>query len=110
MGSSRPLMMRTLANTLLMQGKLAEAEATAREALDLATRQPRGNPLEAASVRATLARVLLARGQYAEAATLLENVVEVRRERLNADDPDLVSAREDLEAARRGLRPAPSRR
>jgi serine/threonine-protein kinase len=110
MGSSRPLMMRTLANSLMLQGKLAEAEATAREALDLATRQPRGNPLEEASVRAMLARVLMARGQNAEAADLLESVVDVRRERHNADDPDLVSAREDLEEARRRLRTANPRR
>ena len=103
MGSSRPLMMRTLANTLMLQGKLTEAEATAREAVALASRQPRGNPLEEASVRAMLARVLMARGQNAEAADLLEDVLDVRRERLNADDPDLVGAREDLEEARRRI-------
>jgi tetratricopeptide (TPR) repeat protein len=105
MASSRPLMLRTLANALLLQGKLTEAEATAREALDLAIKQPRGNPLEEASVRAMLARVLMARGQYAEAVELFEKVLEVRRELLNADDPDLVSAREGLEEARRRLRP-----
>jgi tetratricopeptide (TPR) repeat protein len=109
MGSSRPLMLRTLAHSLLIQGKLTEAEAAAREALDLAIRQPRGNPLEEASVKATLARVLMARGQNAEAVDLLESVLAVRRERLNADDPDLLSARDDLEEARRRSRAGPSR-
>ena len=104
MGSSRPLMLRTFAHTLMIQGKLTEAEAAGREALDLVTRQPRGNPLEEASVRAVLARVLMARGQNAEAVELLEKVVDVQRERLNADDPDFVSARADLEEARRRLR------
>ena len=45
MGSSRPLLLRTLANTLMLQGKLTEAEATAREALDSGHPATQGQPV-----------------------------------------------------------------
>jgi serine/threonine-protein kinase len=86
-----------LADVLRRQGKLNEAEALFREAL-AAERQAGARTLAEASTLAGLGRTLGAQGRYPEAAAALTESVNIRRERLGNDHPDVVRTRGYLEA------------
>jgi serine/threonine-protein kinase len=101
-GPSRPNTMANLAHTLRQRGRLSEAERVGREALDLAQAQ-RVAPLEEAAIRATLGTVLAARGRYADAVSVLEPAVAIRRERLGASHDRTLRLQQELDAAREGL-------
>jgi serine/threonine-protein kinase len=103
MGISRPQTMANLANLQRLQGKLTEAEATARDAVALGA-QPPTDPLAQASTLATLATVLMDLERNAEAAELMQQAIDIRRERLGADHPDVVRITGQLEEIRSRLK------
>jgi hypothetical protein len=102
MGFSRTNTMASLAATLLTRGKLAAAEATARDALAL-MKARETNPLTEATVLATLGRVLLARAKDVEAAAVLGQAIDLREARLGRDHPDVVRLRRYMDDAQRRL-------
>jgi serine/threonine-protein kinase len=101
-GISRPQQMANLAALQRLQGKLTQAEATAREAVKLGA-QPPIEPLVQASTLATLATVLMELQQNVEAAELMEQSVNIRRERLGATHPEVVRTAGQLDEIRSRL-------
>jgi serine/threonine-protein kinase len=101
-GPDRPNTMANLAHNLSQQGRLGEAERTARQALELAAKQ-KFDRLEEASIRGTLGKVLVARERFPEAVAVLEPAVAARRERLGATHDRTLSLERELDAARQGL-------
>jgi eukaryotic-like serine/threonine-protein kinase len=101
-GPSKSGTMANLAHILRQQGRLAEAERVGRQALGLARAQ-RVDALEEAAVLGTLGSVLVARGRYAEAVSVLEPAVAIRRERLGASNDRTARLQRELDAARQGL-------
>jgi eukaryotic-like serine/threonine-protein kinase len=86
-----------LAEVLRQAGKLAEAEVISREALALAAKSG-GRTLSEASIFAGLGRILADRHAYQEAADMLTRSLDIRRERLGDEHPDVVRTRGYLEA------------
>jgi serine/threonine-protein kinase len=98
MGITRPQTMANLAHLIRLQGRSAEAEAVAREALALAA--ARGtNPLVEASILHTLGLTLSEQARHSEALSLLQRALDIRRERLGAKHPDVLRTQSDLENA-----------
>jgi CHAT domain-containing protein len=74
-----------LARTLLFQGRLVEAEKSAREAL--AIRQQQGNAEAVAQLSRLLGSILIGLGRYSEAETLLVHSLDAMERKHGRDDP-----------------------
>ena len=84
-----------LASCLRPLGRLDEAEALAREALEL-RRKDASDPLAAAESLVELGKIAAARGEDAEAARLLEEALETRRRIAGSDDLSTLEAAYEL--------------
>jgi serine/threonine protein kinase/tetratricopeptide (TPR) repeat protein len=79
--------------TLFREGKLAEAEATNRAALAMATNLYSKEPLLSAMLLDNLAQVLDAQGRFSEAEAAVRQSIALRQHAQPADHPDQASSR-----------------
>ena len=118
LGPRHPLMaesLNDLAEVLQETGQLGAADSLSRAALTLEAR-PGSDPAEHARTLHNLALLAEARGEPAEAESLYERTLEIRRQVQGADHPDVASALHSLalleldegrpEAAERSMREA----
>jgi hypothetical protein len=101
MALSQPQLKANLASTLRKRGKLTEAEATVRDGLAAVTKDV--SPFTEASLLAVLGMVLIDQRRDAEAAGVLQRVIDIRGERLRPDHPSIVVVRKELDAVKRRL-------
>ena len=101
MALSQPQLRANLASTLRKRGKLAEAETMVREGLALVTKDV--SPFTEASLLAVLGMVLIDQRRDAEAAVVLQRVIDIRSARLKPDHPSVVVVRKELDAVKRRL-------
>jgi hypothetical protein len=90
-----------LASTLRKRGKLAEAEAMVRDGLAQVTKDV--SPFTEASLLAVLGMVLIDQRRDAEAAVVLQRVIDIRGQRLKPDHPSIVVVRNELDLVKRRL-------
>jgi serine/threonine-protein kinase len=90
----------TYAETLRLAGEVDDALREARTAIDEEIARTGDSSLSASGPRLTLGQTLIASGQAAEAAPLLEAALQVRAEKLAPDHPDVAEARTALGQAR----------
>jgi len=81
-----------LANSLLLQGKLAEAEKMEREVLAVKTRVLGAEHLGMLATAGNLAASLSRQGKHAQAEKMQREVLAVRTRVLEADHPDTLTA------------------
>ena len=92
-----------LATTYQTLGRLDEAEASRRRALDLWIAARGEEDTQTAAARANLAMVLIDRGQYQEADAMLERALETDERKLPPDHPDIARIVGELGSTRREL-------
>jgi tetratricopeptide (TPR) repeat protein len=84
-----------LAGVLFLKADYCEAEATARYALDLNSRQAKRDDLKQAETLNTLAEILRARDQIAEAEALQQQTLAFFQARLGKDHPSTLTVQEN---------------
>ncbi|MBL8954774.1 MAG: serine/threonine protein kinase [Myxococcaceae bacterium] len=84
---------------LVTEGRLAEAEARAEQALNLSEALVPANPLAVGRVLTLFGMIADARGQYAKSTALLRRALEVREQALGKGHPDLANQLMNLATA-----------
>lgn len=92
-----------LAEVLLRQGKLPEAETTARAVMDQFTESRGADDIHTLGALQVLTASVIAQGRYAEAAELARQNIETRKRVLGEDDPRTMEPMNQLAGCLRKL-------